>query len=283
MTPARDLWSVYEPVHVVCYFHPDVSGCLAAEGLHGFWNGYFAGRAGPLGAVDPAPVTALFFGFAPQMVAKALPKVWARIDPEVAVSSRLVAADRLLAPMLDDAGPDVRRSLDVLVRAASEVSTDGRALAAAWQAVPVPSAPGARLWWAATVLREHRGDGHVLAATHAGLTGLQAGITHVASGEVTRGTVQPNRGWTDDEWLAGVAELASRGLVSEDGAALTTTGRELRDRLERDTDRLASQQLQLLGGDTDLAMQTVRRVAQAVAATGTLPASNPMGLPLPGG
>jgi hypothetical protein len=281
VTPARELWSVYEPVHVICYFHPDVSGCLAAEGLHGFWNGYFAGRAAALGAVGPAPVTALFFGFAPAMVAKALPKVWGRITPEEAVDSRLEAAERVLAPMLDEAGPDVRRSIDALVRVALEVSTDGRALAAAWQGVSVPDAVGARLWWATTVLREHRGDGHVLAATHAGLTGLEAGLTHVASGRVTRATVQPNRGWTDDEWHSGIADLAARGLVMEDGSSLTSAGAALREQVEADTDRLASEQLELLGDEVELVQRVVGRIARAVAATGTLPTGNPMGLPLP--
>jgi hypothetical protein len=279
VTPERQLWSVYEPVHVLCYFHPDVAGCLADDGLHGFWNGYFAGRAAPLGAASPAVVTALFFGFSPRMVAKAVPKVWGRITPEVAIQSRTTAADRVLAPLI--AGVDeLEAATDALVRTASEVTTDGRALAAAWQDVPVPDAPAARLWWAATVLREHRGDGHVLAATHAGLSGLQATLTHVANGQVTRLTMQPNRGWTDDEWLEGVAQLAEQGLVTEDGSALTPVGHAVRGKIEADTDRLASEQLRLLGDDVHVVLRVLGQVARAVATTGTLPAGNPMGLPV---
>ncbi len=279
MTPERQLWSAYEPVHVLCYFHPDVAGCLADEGLHGFWNGYFAGRAAPLGAVNPAVVTALFFGFSPRMVAKAVPKVWGRITPEAAVQSRTAAADRVLSQLIEGVD-ELEPATEALVRAAREVTTDGRALAAAWQHVPVPDAPAARLWWAATVLREHRGDGHVLAATSAGLSGLQATLTHVANGQVTRQTMQPNRGWTDDEWLDGVAQLAERGLVTEDGSALTAAGRTLRNEIEADTDRLASEQLRLLGDDLELVLRVLGQVARAVAATGTLPAGNPMGLPV---
>jgi len=94
MTPERELWSLIEPVHAIVYFAPPVSGCLAEIGLHGFWNGYFAGRAAPMGAVGPGPVSATFFGFSPAMVAKAVPKVWSRVSPEHALEHRLSAAVR---------------------------------------------------------------------------------------------------------------------------------------------------------------------------------------------
>lgn len=281
VSPERELWSLYEPAHVVCYFHPAVSGALAEHGLHGFWNGYFAGRAAALGAVGPAPVAALFFGFAPRMVAKALPKVWGRITPEVAVSARIDAAAALLAPLVSEIGDEAVPAVEALVRAATDVRTDGRALAAAWQGVPEPDELAGRLWWAATVLREHRGDGHVLAATHAGLTGLEATITHAASGRVTRETMQPNRGWTDDEWLSAVDGLAERDLVAPDGSALTSAGEELRQQVERDTDRLATEQLSLLGDDADLVRRVLGRLARAIEAIGALPGGNPMGLSRP--
>ena len=106
MTPERELWSLVEPVHAIAYFAAPVSGCLADLGLHGFWNGYFAGRAAPLGVVGPGPVTATFFGFAPAMVAKAVPKVWGRVTPEDALAARLDAAGRFLAPLLAELDPE---------------------------------------------------------------------------------------------------------------------------------------------------------------------------------
>lgn len=279
MSPERALWSLYEPVHAIVYFEPSVSGCLADVGLHGFWNGYFAGRAAPLGAVGPAPVTALFFGFAPTMVARALPKVWSRISPDLAVETRFEAVRRVLGPLLDDSG-DARRATDVLVRAAEGVATDGRALAAAWQAVPQPDDLAARLWWATTVLREHRGDGHVLAATAAGLTGLEAAITHVAVGPLTREVLQPNRGWTDDEWDAAAGGLVHRGVLSDDGS-LTAEGRRLREHVESETDRLARSAASTVADDLPVVSRVLERVTRAIVATGTLPTLNPMGVPLP--
>jgi hypothetical protein len=278
MTPERELWSLYEPVHVIVYFEPTVSGCLAADGLHGFWNGYFAGRAAPLGAVGPAPVTALFFGFAPAMVANALPKVWGRITPEQAIETRLAAVDALLSPVLTTGSQDdLRRATDLLARTASEASTDGRALAAGWQGVTPTASIAVRLWWAATVLREHRGDGHVLAATHAGLSGLETTLTHIASGVVTRETMQPNRGWTDEDWAAATERLTDRGILAGDGS-LTAAGKTLRADLEAETDRLARSPYVAIADDLPLLRSVLDPIGDALAAAGALPAGNPMGL-----
>lgn len=279
MSPERALWSLYEPVHAIVYFEPSVSACLADVGLHGFWNGYFAGRAAPLGAVGPAPVTALFFGFAPTMVARAVPKVWSRITPDLAVTTRLEAVQRVLGPLLEDSA-DVRRATDVLVRAAEGVATDGRALAAAWQAVPCPGDLAARLWWATTVLREHRGDGHVLAATAAELTGLEAAITHVAVGPLTREVLQPNRGWTDAEWDDAVARLVDRGVLAADGS-LTGEGMRLREHVESETDRLSRSGASAVAEELPVVSRVLEQVTRAIVATGTLPTLNPMGVPLP--
>lgn len=281
MSLERDLWSLYEPVHAIAYFDPAVSGALAADGLHGFWNGYFAGRAAPLGAVGPEAVGALFFGFAPSMVAKAVPKVWERIRPEQAVETRLAAASRTLTPLIEANGTaDARRACDVLVRAANDTSYDGRALAAAWAGVGVPEDLGARLWWATTALREHRGDGHVLAATHAGLTGLETSITHVAQGPLTRSALQPNRGWSDAEWDAATAGLVERGLLDTAGL-LTSAGTALRNQIEDDTDRLASGPAALLADELALIRSVLTGLARSIMAAGSLPALNPMGVPLP--
>ncbi|CAB4729140.1 unannotated protein [freshwater metagenome] len=144
----------------------------------------------------------------------------------------------------------------------------------------MPDEPAARLWWAVTVLREHRGDGHVLAATAAGLSGLQAGVTHVATGRVTRASLQPHRGWTDEEWDDAVAGLAERGLVLDDGSALTAAGHDLREAVEAETDRLARPATAHLEHDPGV-RALLEPLGRAIAAAGALPAANPMGVPVP--
>lgn len=282
MTPERELWSLVEPVHAITYFAPPVSGCLDGIGLHGFWNGYFAGRAAPMGAVGPGPVTATFFGFAPAMVEKAVPKVWRRVDPARALETKLAAAGAYLEPLLADLDPDaVQRADGVLSDAAASAATDGRALAAAWQSVDVPKDRAARLWWATTVIREHRGDGHVLAAAYAGLSGLETMLTHVASGTVTRETMQPNRGWTDTEWEGATEALRSRGLLTPDGT-LTARGVALREEIEAATDRMAAPVHARISDDPAV-REVLGRLGRTVAGAGHLPTGNPMGVPFPDG
>ncbi|MFL6105901.1 MAG: SCO6745 family protein [Marmoricola sp.] len=279
MTPERELWSLVEPVHAITYFAPPVSGCLSGIGLHGFWNGYFAGRAAPMGAVGPGPVTATFFGFAPAMVGNAVPKVWSRVSPHDVLSCKLEAAGTFLAPLLAELD-DVDTVTTALVGAALGAPTDGRPLAAAWQSVEPPADPAVRLWWATTVIREHRGDGHVLAATHAALSGLETTLTHIASGVVTREVMQPNRGWTDDEWDEATGGLVRRGVLCPDGS-LTGAGRELRKNVEADTDRLALPVLEAVGHELTRIRSVLGELGRAIAAGGNLPAGNPMGVPFP--
>ena len=91
---ARRMWALFEPVHAVTYFAPEARAAYEEAGLRGFWRGYFAGRAAPLGPVGPGPVYALFYGFARHMVDRALPAVWELADPQ-----RTAALDRDLADL----------------------------------------------------------------------------------------------------------------------------------------------------------------------------------------
>ena len=75
---ARDLWVAAESVHAVTYFAPECRTALREAGLRGFWSGYFAARAAPLGRVGAGPVTAAFFNFHPAMVARAVPGLLGR-------------------------------------------------------------------------------------------------------------------------------------------------------------------------------------------------------------
>ena len=49
---------------------------------------------------------------------------------------------------------------------------------AALRTLPVPDEPVARLSHAATLLREHRGDGHVAALVTEGIGGTEAHVLH---------------------------------------------------------------------------------------------------------
>ncbi|WP_406641511.1 SCO6745 family protein [Amycolatopsis sp. WGS_07] len=275
--PARSLWTAFEPLHAVVYFAPEPAAAAKEVGLRGWWMGYFAGRAAPLGPIGPEPVTSMFFGFAPRMVARALPDAWAFASAEDVLRTRVEATEaaltRLLGPLDSDA---VNELATLLEQAVAGCRFDGRPLAAAWSAVKSPDRPLARLWLATAVLREHRGDGHVLAAVAAGLTGLEASLTHIASGATTREQVQRARGWTDEEWSAATKRLTDRGLIDEDG--LTPAGTEVRRTIEETTDRLAADPFEALGpAGIDRVLDLAAPLSRKIIDNGGLPIPNPMG------
>src|SRR5206468_3917471 len=139
---ARRMWSHYEPLHVVTYFTPEARSAFEAAGLRGFWRGYFAGRAAPLGAVEEAPVTASFFSFASAMVARALPDVWTRISPADALRVRAEGAVAALQAQLGDVPNSALHEIaDLFETAIDGLDCAGRVLAAANLALPRPTDP----------------------------------------------------------------------------------------------------------------------------------------------
>jgi hypothetical protein len=281
MGEARALWQLTEPYHAVAYFAPEVVEAEAQLGLKGFWMGYFSGRAAPMGAVGPATVVATFFNFAPWMVERALPDAWARAPAEAVLATRFDGMDRALRNLL---GPLVTsgslREAAVLARAAADAcAIEGRPLAAAWSGVEGPDDPHLALWLALTVLREHRGDGHVSALVRAGLDGCEVHPLLVAAGGSTRAMQQRARGWTDDDWDAAVGRLVDRGWLDRDGN-LTTTGRDGRDAVEAVTDRLAAAPWESLGrSGLDRFTEAMARLSRAIGGHDLIPYPNPMGLP----
>lgn len=276
----RRLWQLYEPLHAVTYFGAQARAAFETAGLRGFWRGYFAGRAAPLGAVAAAPVTAAFFSFAPAMVARALPDVWQRASPEQALAARLDGAVAVLRAVLPDEPEHWAAAAGLLETAVRAAVTDGRVLGAANAALPRPTDPLARLWQAATVLREHRGDGHVIALVDAELDGCQALVLRDAL-YGGREQLQPSRGWNDNEWDAAARALVRRGWLAGDGRP-TAGGEAAHRAVESRTDRLAAQPWTALGPAEQ--SRLAQLLAPLAGAAGeVVPYPNPIGLARPAG
>jgi hypothetical protein len=277
----RHLWSLFEPVHAVTYFAPSAGAAFEAAGLRGFWRRYFAGRAAPLGAIGPGPVTAAFFGFAPAMVARALPDVWTRISPATALAARAAGARAALWELIPgQREPAVVEAAELLSAAAQAVDLPGRVLAGANADLPWPAEPLDRLWHAATILREHRGDGHVAALLTAGVDGCESLVWRAAlEGDGSRETMQPARGWTDLEWQSAEERLRDRGWLGADGSP-TTAARTAYAQVEALTDQLAAGPWQRLGAD---ATERCARLLEPIVARiwAVLPDDNPIPLRRP--
>jgi helix-turn-helix protein len=272
------MWTLFEPIHAVTYFAPEARSAYEQAGLRGFWRGYFAGRAAPLGAASAAVVTASFFNFAPAFVARAIPGVWDLITPDEALRIRMAGATEALQRLLAGRETDAAAAADLLWRAIGELDFSGRVLAAADAALPVPKDALARLWQAATVLREHRGDGHFAALAAADIDGCEAVALRCCL-DLRREDLQPVRGWTDEAWDDALSRLAGRGWVGGDGK-LTSAGREAHAAVENATDWAAARSWARLGPEaTAEIVNVLSPLAQACASV--LPYPSPIGVPAP--
>lgn len=269
-TLARKCWRTLEPYHGFIYFAPEAAEHYERVGLHGR-SQYFASRAASMGAVGPLVVQATFFNFEPHLVEAAMDGVWERVTPDEVLLARHSAVDEGLGRML---GSEILDSAEVvealrLVRPAVDaamVRPEGRPLFAGHARLPEPDMAHLALWWAITLLREFRGDGHIAALLDAELSGLEALLLHGASGEVSMDVLQSTRGWSDDAWTAGLDGLRSRGLVDADDR-LTPDGAALRARVEERTDALAAPAWSALSDDEASRLRSlVRPWSKAISA-----------------
>jgi len=239
---ARRMFDLVEPIGVIPYSADEPNEAMFALGFTNYWDTYFAGRAAPLGSSVPAGVVhALFYSFAPGEVARHIPKVWSTTTPEAAIAAREQGCVNALRRVLGDVvlTQDFERAGELLTRAATSAPLEGRPMYAALRAIPVPDDAVARLFHAASLLREHRGDGHVAALMAEGIGGLEA---HVLLA-LDLGIPAPTFGrihHLPSSLLAGlIEEMKERGLV-EDAATFTPAGREAKHRVEALTDELAA-------------------------------------------
>ncbi|WP_371327771.1 hypothetical protein [Modestobacter sp. DSM 44400] len=269
MTPqlARRAWGSLETLHVVGFFAPQVQQAYDRFAVPATRAGYFAARSSPLGRVDPAIVVATFYVFSPTLVHRAVPAVWAAAPPETWAAARAEAVAACLHEALGE--PDVAEVISLAQEACAGLSPAGRPLFAAWSGVGWPTDPLMQLWHAGLLVREHRGDGHVAALMAAGLDPVEALVTGgLASNSLE--FVRTTRGWTDEEWTAGLERCRARGLVDDDG--LTAAGAEQRRQVEETTDVLAVQGWAHLGEErTRRLIELVAPLRKQVLDSGVLP------------
>jgi hypothetical protein len=281
---ARALWRVMEPYHAVVYFAPDVKSAYEDLGLFGFWRGYVASRAAPMGSVPAEVVIATFYNFHPDMVRWAMSEAWRRTDPAAVTAARVRLADRTLRAWLGAEAirsPDVVEAAGLARHAAEAASPLGRPLFAGYTALEWPAKPHLVLWHAATLLREHRGDGHVSALVGEQVDGCEANVLTAASGASTSELQRASRQWPDDEWVAAVDRLRGRGWVDDD-TALTPAGAAAKRRIEDRTDELAMPPLDALDDDERRRLVALfEQLSRAIVDGGSVTFPNPIGLPDP--
>ena len=271
---ARKTWRTAEPIHGFIYFLPEANDAYAALGKMHARTGYFASRVAAMGAVPAEVVVSTFYNFEPSLVHEAMAPAWSVSAPEEWLQVRLRAVDTGLRRAWDgEVDNETIRELASLLRIAAECaceSPEGRPLFAGHASVRWPDEPHLALWHAQTLLREFRGDGHIAALVAEGINGIEALVTHAASGDVPAAVLASTRAWPQEAWDAAVERLASRGLVNADGS-FTEAGRAQRQRIEDATDSLATAPYAVLGEEKCELIRTLARpLSKAIVDSGML-------------
>ncbi|MGW0610833.1 SCO6745 family protein [Streptomyces sp. NPDC002788] len=232
---------VLNSLHATHYFSPDLGRELGAVGVCDPHAVNFAVRAAALGPVGAGAVAAAFYNYKYELVARHVPAVWETATPGQVLAARVRAVDATLRRLLGEealASAEMAEAARLALRAAEACGRGARPLYAAHADLPVPEEAHLAYWHAATLLREHRGDGHLAVLMSAGLDGLEAMVTHTATGKgMTPKWVFTTRGWSQEEWDAAADRLRERGLLDQ-ACELTERGLALREEIEQETDRL---------------------------------------------
>lgn len=263
---ARRAWSGLESLHVVGYFADETRDQYVALGLHPRLS-YFAARVAAMGAVGPEVSEATFYVFAPWLHRKALPAAWDLTTPERLVQARRDGTADALGRILDR--PEVSEALAIARRVTEGLTAPGRPLYAAHAGLGWPDDDLLALWHAATLVREHRGDGHVAVLTTSGIGPVEATVLDgLWSGRTS--FLHRTRGWSDEEFAEATESLVRRGWVT--GDALTDEGRDARRDLERRTDDAGLAGWQHVGLEqTERLAVLVAPLRQRVVGSGVLP------------
>src|SRR4026209_1335457 len=154
---ARRMFELVEPIGVIPYSADEPNEAMFALGFTNYWDTYFAGRAAPLGLVPAEVVDALFYNFAPGELPRHIPKVGRTTTPEAAIAARRKGCVNALRRILGDHvdSPAFARAAELLLRAAISAPYEGRPLYAALRSISIPDEVVARLFHAASLLREH--------------------------------------------------------------------------------------------------------------------------------
>lgn len=254
------------------YFVPEADKHYTALGLEPGMMGYFSSRAAAMGPVAAEVVVATFYNFEPGRIRALVPQAWERTTAPALWQARLAAADAALVRIFGErlSQPDIAEAANVLRSIIDVCAPEGRPLFAGHVAQEWPTEPHMALWFAISLLREFRGDGHIAALTVEGVSGIEALVIHGATGAVPAAVLQSTRGWSNAAWATAVERLQQRGWVDDN--ALTSTGRTHRNRVEQYTDELAAAPWARLSESQVTTLAALgKELSTAIVAAGTFP------------
>jgi hypothetical protein len=184
-------------------------------------------------------VAAAFGVFNPKAVVPAVHAGWQVASRDAILQAREQGATAMLARVLGERPDGLGRITDLLRRAAD-------------------------------LLREHRGDSHVISWAVGGADALEVLLLTEQWWGLPARAYAPTRGWGAADMDAGFQRLTRRGLMGDD-EQLTDAGRAFREEVEVRTDELERPVLAALGDDLEELLEDLDGWSEAIIAAGSYP------------
>ncbi|MFF1678853.1 SCO6745 family protein [Streptomyces sp. NPDC058256] len=278
---ARRLRNAVEPLAAGVYFAPEAHAAYEALGFDGSpvtqdgvarpeMKAYFTSRGACMGEVPGEVVAAAFGCFNPKAVVPAVDAGWRIADRDAILKAREQGATAMLQRVLGEQPEGLARVTDLLRRAADAAPWAGRGVYSGLRSLGFPGRPMGDLWRAADLVREHRGDSHVISWAVGGADAVEVLLLTEQWWGLPARAYAPSRGWTDADMDAGFDRLRQRGLMTAD-EQLTDAGRAFREEIEVRTDELERPLLAALGDDLHELLEHLDAWSEAIIDAGSYP------------
>jgi Helix-turn-helix family len=258
-TPARRLRDALEPIATQGWWSRPAADRVVALGL-GFFDGYVWGRAAALGDPAPSVVVATFGVFEPTMLTAVLELGRSAASRDDVLAARAEGATESLLALVS--AEDADAIAEPLLDALAAIDGMGRPLFGGLRELPLPATAQGRLWRAAELVREHRGDGHLAACIAAGLDAVTTNVLTELWLGFGLGEYSGTRGFGPDALAGAVRGLEGRGWA--EGTTLTPAGRTARLAIEEATDASQADLVAALGDRLDEIVERAERVSSSV-------------------
>ena len=184
-----------------------------------------------MGQVPGEVVAATFGCFNPKAVVPAVTAGWHTTTRDAVLDARERGATAMLRRILGDEPDGLGRATELLRRAAAAAPWACRPIFGGLRSLGFPETGLGALWIAADLVREHRGDSHVISWAVGGTDAVEILLLTEQWWGLPARSYAPSRGWTDADMDSGFDRLRRRGVMSRD-EQLTDAGRAFREEVE---------------------------------------------------
>jgi hypothetical protein len=240
LAAVREISTAISAAHLFIYLVPEGEEEATKLGLTDRAPRYFAFRSAAMGSVPWQVTLATFYNFS-QRAVQSMTGVWDVASPAQWQAARFVVVERAMRRVgVSLTAAQIAEARSLINPVVAKADYAGKPLAAANAAVALPVAPLVALWQQITVLREWRGDAHLVVLADNHLGPCECTVIQTATGRLPVPIARVTRQWNDEEWAAATARLVARGWLNADGTP-TAAGSAARERIEVETDELCAE------------------------------------------